>query len=147
MNSRNEDRCRKALLGLLLFCAIVLSGCRRDPFAYVSVSGKVTYEDGSPIAVDGLRLAFYPQCGPLDAKTHPRVGTAQVDKASGAFVAATTRLRHDGLVRGRHKVTLSSRGGPIPASLVPPEYQDFTRTPLEVDTDRQPFDLKVRRPR
>ena len=34
-----------------------------------------------------------------------------------------------------------------PASLVPPEYVDPARTPLEVDTANQPFELKVRKPK
>ena len=29
---------------------------------------------------------------------------------------------------------------------VPPEYNDLNKTPLLIDTDQQPFDLKIRKP-
>ena len=63
---------------LLAGCLIVLlAGCggSRDPFSYVKVSGKVTYEDGSKLSAIVL-LRFYPQTPPLDEKTYPRVGSA-----------------------------------------------------------------------
>lgn len=126
---------------------LLLLGCDgSDPFEHVPVSGKVTYEDGTPIPVADLVLTFYPQTAALNAKTHPRPGTALVDRASGAFAAATTHEPNDGLIRGKHKVTLTSPAGPIPPSTVPPEYGDLTRTPLEVDTEQRPLTLSVRRP-
>lgn len=126
--------------------ALLAAGCGGgDPFSYEQVSGKVTYEDGSPIPY-GLMLTFYPQCGPLDAKTHPRQGMAQVDQQTGEFRSATSYQPNDGLVRGKHKVTIISTSGMIPPEIVPPEYADLTRTPLEVDTAEQPLHLKVRKP-
>jgi len=128
------------------FLLVLLAGCGGgDPFSYVQVSGKVTYEDGSAIPY-GLMLQFYPQREPLDAKTYPRVGTAEVDKATGEFSSATSYRLNDGLVRGKHKVLIISIGGMIPPEIVPEEYSDLTRTPLEVDTAEQPFHLEVRRP-
>jgi hypothetical protein len=128
--------------------AILWVGCGSgEPFAQVPVSGKVTYEDGTPIPVDGVTLNFISQTPPRDAKTHPRTGLATVDKTSGAFSAATTHKANDGLVRGKHKVTITSPGGPLPPSVVPIEYRDPAKTPLEVDTTDQPFVLKVRKPR
>jgi len=126
---------------------LLVAGCgHKDPFDYVQVSGKVTYEDGSPIPIDGKRITFYPQGGSIDAKTHPRPGMASVDKA-GAFRSATSHLPNDGLVRGRHKVTLLAGNGQLlPPSVVPAEYGDPDKTPLEVDTAEQPFVLKVRQP-
>ena len=125
---------------------LLLAGCGGgDPFSYAQVSGKVTYEDGSLIPY-GLTLMFYPQSEPLDPKTHPRVGTAQVDQKTGEFSSATSYQPNDGLVRGKHKVTIISTAGMIPPEIVPPEYTDLTRTPLEVDTAQQPFHLKVRKP-
>ena len=126
-----------------------LAGCgAKEPFQHVPVSGKVTYDDGSLIPVDGLMLMFIPQTGPIDPKTYPRPGTAVVDKATGTFSSATTHKANDGLVRGKHKVTLfAPNNRPLTPSVVPPEYGDPAKTPLEVDTANQPFELKVRKPK
>ena len=48
---------------------------------------------------------------------------------------------------GKHKVTIAGRGRqPLPAEVVPPEYADPAKTPLEVDTAKLPFGLKVHKP-
>jgi hypothetical protein len=134
---------KPVVICLLLF----LAGCdNREPFRHTSISGKVTYEDGSPIPGDMLMLTFFPQTAPIDAKTHPRPGMAIVDK-TGTFNSATTHKPNDGLVQGKHKVTLTgaNRASLLP-SIVPPEYCDPDKTPLEVDTANLPFDLTVRKP-
>lgn len=60
---------------------------------------------------------------------------------------ATTHKANDGLVQGKHTVMLAGVNGEmLPASLVPPEYGDFSKTPLEVDTANQPFHLTIRKP-
>ena len=126
---------------------LLLPGCGDgNPFSHEQVSGKVTYEDGSVIPY-GFSLQFYPQREPLDARTHPRMGTVEVDPKTGEFSSATTYQPNDGLVRGKHKVTIISTAGMIPPEIVPPEYTDVTRTPLEVDTHQQPFELRIRKPR
>lgn len=133
-----------SLLGLLL----LLTGCSHEPFALTQVSGKVSYEDGSLIPLDLLALTFTSQAPPIDAKTHPRPAMAAVDKATGAFQTVTTHKFNDGLALGKHKVTLTMLGGgTVPASLVPVEYLDPAKTPLEVDTANAPFELKIRKPK
>jgi hypothetical protein len=131
----------------VFFVFLCLAGCGGgDPFRHALISGKITYEDGSPIVVDALMLTFVPQTAPIDAKTHPRPGMATVNK-DGTFDSATTYKANDGLVQGKHKVVLvGANGAPMPSSIVPPEYCDPTKTPLEVDTATLPFDLKVRKP-
>ena len=82
------------------FIILFLAGCGGgDPFSYVKVSGKVTYEDGSLIPVESLELTFFPQSGPIDPKTYPRPGLAGVDKATGTFSFVTSHKAGDGLVR------------------------------------------------
>jgi hypothetical protein len=129
-------------------CLLLLASCGTgDPFAYVQVSGKVMYEDGSRIPVDQLILTFIPQGAPLDEKTYPRPGVAVVDSATGEFHNVTSHKVNDGLVRGKHKVTLSGANhSPLGPNVVPPEYNDPETTPLVVDTAEQPFVLKVRKP-
>jgi hypothetical protein len=128
---------------------LLLAGCssNHDPFGYVQVSGKVTYDDGTLIPAATLGLVFYPQTAAV-GKSHARPGATVVDVRSGAFHNVTSHTPRDGLVRGKHKVVLTagSSDSRLPASLVPPEYTDFQKTPLVVDTDELPFVIKVPKP-
>ncbi len=136
-------------LSVAMGCSLLfLTGCgSSEPFKFVPVSGKITYEDGTVIPVETMTLTFIPQAAPVDAKTHPRPGMAIVDKETGAFKSATTHKANDGLIRGKHKVTLAGVNNmPIPVSVVPKEYTDPVKTPLEVDTANLPFELKVKKP-
>lgn len=142
-------RCPTLPLLAALAVAILLSaGCGNgDPFQYVRITGKVTYEDGSPIPVDGMVATFVPIGGALDEKTHIRPGMTTIDRATGDFHAVSSHAFNDGLPPGKYKVTLLGLAhSPLPASLVPLEYSDPARTPLEVDTASLPFLLKVRKP-
>jgi hypothetical protein len=134
-----------------IFTAALLmlsAGCAREPFRLVPVSGRITYEDGSPIPLDLLAVTFTSLAPPIDAKTHPRPATAPVDRATGGFQAVTTHKFNDGLGQGKHKVTLTMLGGGVvPTSLVPAEYLDPAKTPLEVDTAQLPFELKIHKPK
>lgn len=136
------------LAAMLCWFGVLLSGCgAREPFTYVRVSGDVTYEDGSPIPARTLVLTFLSQSRPVDPKTFPRPGIAVADKV-GRFDFATSHTAGDGLVRGKHKVTLSGPNrSQLPVSIVPVEYGDPDKTPLEVDPSESPFHLKVRKPR
>jgi hypothetical protein len=138
------------LAGLSLLFALALGGCRKgaDPFSYVRISGTIAYEDGSKITLaPDTMLTFLPETPPMDNKTYPRAGMVMVDPATGKFRNATTLKANDGLVRGKHKVTITHLDrSPLPANVVPPEYGDYKQTPLEVDTSQQPFQIKVRKP-
>jgi hypothetical protein len=138
----------KTMPYILLCQLLILAGCSREPFAMTPVSGRVTYEDGSLIPIDLLCLQFLPQSSPIDDKTHPRPGMAMIDRATGTFQTATTHTYNDGLIRGKHKVVLATVGNsPLSTTLVPAEYLNPARTPLEVDTANLPFELKVRKPK
>lgn len=131
------------IAGLITCC-----GCSSaDPFAYVQVSGKVTYEDGSPIPADSIRLTFVPQSKSLDEKTHARPGVAEVSVADGSFSVVTSRKHGDGVVPGRHKITVVALDATqTPTDAVSGEYAAEATTPLEVDTANQPFNLLVPKP-
>jgi hypothetical protein len=107
------------------------------PFDIVPVHGKVTYEDGSLIPGDSIRLEFAPAEAPKGPITPPG-GVAQVNVADGTFAAVTTRRTNDGIIPGRYKVVVvpfkeDAKGNPQPTSATPAEYQKETTTPLEVD--------------
>jgi hypothetical protein len=128
---------------------LLLAGCgqKADPFSYVKVSGKVCYEDGTPLPME-VRVTFYPQSGSIDLKTHPRPGRTTTDKTTGALGIITSNHYDDGLVPGRHKVILlDGQRRLLPPSIAAPEYGDPDRTPLEVDTAKLPFEIKVKTPK
>lgn len=125
---------------------LALAGCGGEPFRYTQASGKVTYDDGSLIPAHRLEVTFLPQAEQAGA-AQPRPAVAEVDVKSGAFNEVTSHKFGDGMLPGRHKVlvkALDNRGSPT--DLVPAEYRDPKKTPLEVDTKNSPFDLKVARP-
>jgi len=63
------------------------------------------------------------------------------------FGQATSHKPGDGLVRGKHKVTVVDIFlAPLPPEVVPPEYANPATTPLEVDTADAPFHIKIRKP-
>ncbi len=141
--TRQARRLLPMLLMLPAFCSCCGSS---DPFAYVPVSGKITYEDGSLIPAARLRLTFVSQSEAIDEKTHPRPGVAEVNVSDGTFDAVTSRRYGDGIVRGKHKVTvLAMDANEQPIGVVPAIYQDENTTPLEVDTAEQPFALTIKK--
>jgi hypothetical protein len=52
----------------------------------------------------------------------------------------------DGLVPGRHKVAIEQVKDKNGRLLVPKELTNVATTPLEVNTDDAPFDIKVPKP-
>ena len=135
-------------IAFAILASLFVAGCgSSDPFDYVQVSGTITYEDGSPIPAESIRLTFVPQSESLDAKTHARPGVAEVNVADGSFSVVTSRKHGDGIVPGQHKVTVVALDATqAPTDAVPQEYASDATTPLVVQTDSQPFDLRVSRP-
>jgi len=126
------------------FC--VAAGCGSGgPFDYVKVSGKVAYEDGSPIP-GGVRLRFAALDAPAADSAVPRPAIANVND-QGEFDCVTSYKYGDGLIRGKHKVAIEAGGKPDAKPRVPKEYLSIATTPLEVDTSDAPFDIKVPKPK
>jgi hypothetical protein len=140
-------RTSSAALGAACLAALFAAGCGGGgPYDLVKVSGSLKYEDGSLIPAEAILLRFDPEAASLDAKTHPRKGMTRVNVADGTFDSVTTHKYADGLVAGRHKVMVFPTAKGKPAKLIPDEYIDPAKTPLEVDTDDQPFELRVKKP-
>lgn len=123
------------------------SGCggTNSPFDYVKVSGRLSYEDGTPIPANGIKLIFDSQAPPV-GNAHPRPGSAMVS-ASGEFKDVTSYKYADGLVPGKHKVSILYATDANGKLLVPAEYTKGSTTPLVVDTADSPFEIKVPRPK
>ncbi len=133
---------RLPLYVALAITTVALGGCGNpEPFAYVKVKGKVTYEDGTLIPASRIVVSFVSQAPPIDGKTHAPPGRAEVDVKTGEFSVVTSHTYNDGLIRGDHKVLIQGAG-----TLVPAEYGDPAKTPLMANTNKTPFEFKVRKP-
>jgi hypothetical protein len=134
--------CNQGLLVVVLACVGCNSG---QPFDYVPISGRITYEDGTTLPIDGtLRLTFYSDAPPVDGKYHPRPGSAFPDQ-NGDFADAMTMRPGDGLTSGTHRVTVGYMGRSA-TGIVPDECTLKNKTPIVVDTSQQPFEIKIPRP-
>ena len=116
---------------------VVLAGCgSSEPYDTVSVSGTVRYVDGSPIPASRITLFFVPQVSAVDAKTHPRNATAEVNVEDGTFSNASTFTFGDGVIPGNQKVIVRAydeKDGPSRA--VPEKYGEADTSPLEVQIE------------
>lgn len=130
----------------LLLVWIVASGCGGSgPFEYVPVSGKVVYEDGSPLPLNGARIQFYAQDVSATEEVHPRPALATLD-ANGEFAAATSHKYGDGLIPGKQKVVIQADAVQGGKPIFPPACGNLNETPLVVDTAELPLVIKVPKP-
>jgi predicted small lipoprotein YifL len=137
---------RSLYFALLAFALTGLTGCGSSgPYKYVPASGKITYEDGTPIPLGSMRLLFVAIDAPPIDGAYPRPAMAHVD-ASGEFAAVTSYKHGDGLIPGRHKVVIQapteSEGRPV----IPKSCISEATTPLVVDTADVPLVIKVPKP-
>jgi hypothetical protein len=133
-------------------CAItlVIAGCDRNaPFDIVPTSGKVQYDDGTPIPGNRLVVEFHSQTPPKNAKTHPRKGVAECDR-DGNFKTVTTWKYGDGAIVGPQKIVLLALDGQQQQTgAVPSEYANPSSTPLavEVKAGGPPLEFKIPNPK
>lgn len=134
----------RILLGLS--CLVCLGCGSSSPFDYVEASGRVMYDDGAPIPAGGIQLLFTAQDAPQVEGAHPRPAVADVNE-KGEFASVTSYKYGDGLIPGRHKVVLQQVKDKAGNLLVPKEYTSIATTPLVVDTEQMPFEIKVPKPK
>ena len=135
----------RRIIGALAM-VVLCGGCGDDdPFDYMQVTGRLTYEDGTPIPAGGIRLGFMVQdVAPIDGK-FPRPAEAVVD-ADGNFANCTSVTYGDGLLPGKHKVAIYYATDAKGKLLIPKEYSHAGSTPLVVDTSNAPLHIKIPRP-
>lgn len=133
-----------------LLAGVVLSvvGCSDRPFDMVKVEGAVLYSDGAEIPAARIVVTFHPQDAPANERRHPRPGQAVVRQSGGLFDVVTSHEYADGIVAGRHKVTVVAQDEDWrPArGLIPAKYASVATTPLSVDASDSPFKLLISRP-
>lgn len=126
---------------------IAFVGCSDgNPFKSVPVTGKVSYEDGTPIPVPGMRIYFHSLEPPQDGK-HVRPGIGGVGP-DGTFKDITTYKYADGLVLGKYKVSLVCEEGGKLTPKIPKDCAQPDKTPLRVDITEsgQVLEIKVPKP-
>lgn len=133
------------VIGLLATLPLSIGCGDGNPFEYIPVEGRVTYEDGSTIPASGMRLQFASLDVPPQNGMYPRPATATLD-AEGLFSKATSYKYGDGLVPGRHKVAIAYARDAAGNLLVPKECTNLATTPLVVDTSQLPLTIKVPKP-
>jgi hypothetical protein len=132
-----------------ILIAAVIAGCNNsgNPFTSVPVSGKLTFEDGTLIPVPGIKLFFH--ClEPPKGNMHPRPAQVSVE-ADGTFKDITTYKFGDGLVLGKHSVTVVALENGRPSKKIPAEYAFPQKSPLvvEVTSSGQVLEIKVPKPK
>lgn len=136
----------KLRIFFIAFTALTFVGCGDSgPFKYIPVSGRLTYEDGTPLPAGGIRLGFKTLDAQPVGNAFPRPAEAVVD-AQGNFASVTSYKPNDGLIPGKHKVTLYYATDKQGKLLVPKDYADPSTTPLIIDTASLPLEIKVPRP-
>jgi hypothetical protein len=132
----------------IVLLSLATAGCggTGSPFESVPVSGKVTYDDGSAIPVQGMKIYFHSLEPPKDG-LHPRPATVGTD-SEGRFSDVTTYKYADGLVLGKHKVTILAQKNATGQPPIPEDYSLPERTPLtvEVTDSGQVLEIKVPKP-
>ncbi len=116
-----------------------------SPYDYIPVTGKVTYEDGTPIPSSGFVLKFYALDAPEVENMWPRPAQADID-SNGNFDCATSYKYGDGLIPGKHRVAFFYATDKSGKLLVPNEYIQAGDSPLIVDTADVPLHIKVPKP-
>ena len=122
-------------LTLLLLLATV-AGCSSSPMA--SVSGKVSYKDGSPIE-GGVKLVRFEPTDDSPAEIRkPATGIIQDD---GTFEMFTLKPG-DGVYKGKYKVVFTVMTKPMGGDwLIASEYRRADTTPYDIVVDGNMSDL------
>lgn len=131
---------------IVLFSCWCIGCGSGSPYSYVKATGKLTYEDGTPLPSRGIRLQFAAQEAPAVAGAHPRPGIANVNEA-GEFDCVTSYKYGDGMIPGRHKVAIEQATDGKGQLLVPKEYTSIATTPLMIDTANLPLEIRVPKPK
>ena len=111
------------------------------------VSGRLTYEDGTPIPAGGIRLGFHRagRAGPTGRRISA-AGAKRWSTLRAIFPACTSYRPGDGLIPGKHKVAIFYATDAKGKLLIPKEFAHPSTTPLVIDTADAPLEIKVPKP-
>lgn len=136
------------VLNLLLFAWSLLRwGAQGDRYRTYDLHGSVAYTDGDKVPVDLMLVKLFPVAGTGTTSSVATPVTARVDRTTGRFQAKWKGSRDASRTLHAWKaVVLSGDQRAFPEDVVPGEYADAERTPLEVDVAKSPVELRLRRP-
>jgi len=130
------------------FLLLAIGGCKPSvPYQTTRVTGKVTYDDGTPIPGHRVTVQFLPQVPNISKKEYPRPGRAEA-KPDGVFTEVTTWKYADGVIPGPQKVMVQSLDERERASGAVDPLYSTANTPLtaEVKVGGGPIEIKVPKP-
>lgn len=135
-------------LNLLMFTWTLLRwGAQGSRYRTYDLYGSVAYADGDKIPVDMMLVKLFPVTRSGTTSHIATPVTARVDTHTGRFQAKWKGSK--GASRNLHlwkAVVVSGDQRAFADDVVPGEYGDAERTPLEVDVTRSPLELRLRRP-
>jgi hypothetical protein len=133
----------------IVILLVVIAGCGgKGPYRTTKISGTITYDDGSIIPAERIEIKFISQEPPLDGKTHPKIGLAEVNEADGSFNEVSTYEFADGLIQGKHKVAVMSLDAMnLPTDAIPEPFRSPDTSNLTVDSAQIPFKLVIPKPK
>ena len=145
---------RLACVGLLALIVMrvgvavpsLLGAGDKHGFSYPQVDGRVLYEDGDKIPLQGLSLQFLASADGGEAARAESIGSAVVDQKSGAFSCMLRLLPSQ--TKQVLKVTLAlNSGAPPPSDLIPTIYADPKTTPLDLHPRGGTVAFRIKKPR
>jgi hypothetical protein len=93
---------RSLLRGIYVSLLLVCCGCGEKSYPLAKVSGKIT-KGGQP--VPGASILFQPMATSADGSAGP--GSFGISDAEGRYELKTYKLKTEGAVVGRHRVTIN----------------------------------------
>jgi hypothetical protein len=130
-----------------------MTGCgSSEPFAFVPVTGKITYSDNTLIPGDEIHIRLVPLDPARKGADVAGAADGIVDPKDGTFAGVTTHKLLDGVVPGRYRVMVIPLGlkDHRPNGAVAAKYLNATQSPLLIEVTRQQHDfpqLQVEKPK
>jgi hypothetical protein len=130
----------------------VVAGCGSEPFAFVPVTGKITYTDNTLIPAEKLKVRLVPLDPARKGADVVGAATGEVNPRDGTFAGVTSHKPNDGVVPGRYRVMVIALTGKgeKPSGAVAAKYFSATESPLVIEVTRQKHDfpqLQVEKPK
>jgi hypothetical protein len=100
------------------------------------VSGKLTYDDGSPVPGHRIQIVFIPLVPEGQSSNRDRPSIADVNAEDGTFKVASTYEEGDGATVGMHRIMVTVLGldGKL-SDAIPRVFADPRTTPLKIEIE------------
>ena len=114
---------------------------------FTSVSGNVTYGDGTRLPCSSVAIELKPCTTNADGQGHERPMFFLIDKNTGHFSGEKMTLQKNIHKNLAYKVIiLSGQGGSLPETVISPRYSDYATTPLLLQFNDDEMKIRIDRP-